>query len=89
MGGRLRPWLWAEGWGSAGRVPVLAEADGTYVYNLFDTLRRRVGVSVLILGPQRLSLRLTGIAEYRLLANSYNPITYPLYSLTARLAWTW
>ncbi|MDO7884898.1 hypothetical protein [Hymenobacter cheonanensis] len=87
-GGRLRPWLWAEAWGSAGRVPVLAEADGTYVYNLFDTLGRRAGASLLILGPQRLSLRLSGIAERRLLADYY-PTTYTLYSLTARLAWTW
>ncbi|MGI4759285.1 MAG: hypothetical protein ACRYF0_01170 [Janthinobacterium lividum] len=87
-GGRLRRWLWAEAWGSAGRVPVLAEADGTYVYNLFDTLGRRTGASLLILGPQRLSLRLSGIAERRLLADYY-PVAYTLYSLTARLAWTW
>lgn len=88
VGGRLRPWLWAEGWGSAGRVPVLAEADGTYVYNLFDALGRRAGASLLILGPQRLSLRLSGIAEERRLAGPY-PSPYTLYSLTARLAWTW
>jgi hypothetical protein len=87
-GGRLRPWLWAEGWASAGRVPVLAEADGTYVYNLFDALRRRAAASLLILGPRRLSLRLTGIAEERQLADLL-PSPYTLYSLTASLAWTW
>jgi hypothetical protein len=86
-GTRLRPWLWAEAWGSAGAVPVLAEADGTYVYNLLDPLGRRAAASLLILGPQRLRLRLVYGAEQRriTLINS----TYTLHTLSAALAWIW
>ena len=86
-GGRLRPWLWAEVWGSVGAVPVLAEADGTYVYNLLDPLGRRATASLLILGPQRLRLRLVYGAEQRriTLINT----TYSLSSFSAVLAWIW
>ena len=86
-GGRLRPWLWAEAWGSAGTVPILAEADGTYVYNLLDPLGRRAAASLLILAPRRLRLRLTYSAEQRhiLLINSI----YTLHSYSATLAWNW
>jgi hypothetical protein len=86
-GGRLRSWLWAEAWGTAGTVPVLAEADGTYVYNLLDPLGRRATASLLILAPRRLRLRLTYSAEQRrlLLTSSY----YTLHSCSAALAWIW
>ena len=86
-GGRLRPWLWAEVWGSAGAVPVLAEADGTYVYNLLDPLGRRATVSLLILGARRLRLRLVYGAEQRhiTLINK----DYSLSSFSAALAWSW
>ncbi|MGI4741877.1 MAG: hypothetical protein ACRYG7_42475 [Janthinobacterium lividum] len=86
-GGRLRSWLWAEAWGSTGTVPVLAEADGTYIYNLLDPLCRRAAASLLILGPQRLRLRLVyGVEQRRiLLINSI----YTLHSFSAALAWIW
>ena len=86
-GGRVRPWLWAEAWGSAGTVPVLAEADGTYVYNLLDPLGRRATASLLILAPRHLRLRLTYSAEQRhiTLINSL----YILHSYSAALAWNW
>jgi hypothetical protein len=86
-GGRLRPWLWAEAWGSAGTVPVLAEADGTYVYNLLDPLGRRAAASLLILLPPRLRLRLAYSAEQRRLLLTSNH--YMLHSYAATLAWIW
>ena len=86
-GGRLRSWLWAEAWASAGPVPVLAELDGTYLYNLLDPLRRRAAASLLILGPRRLSLRLVYGAELRRIARI--GVDYSLYSFSATLAWTW
>jgi hypothetical protein len=68
-------------------VPVLAEADGTYVYNLLDPLGRRAAASLLILGPRRLRLRLVYGAEQRriTLLNS----SYSLSSFSAALAWIW
>lgn len=86
-GGRLRSWLWAEAWGSTGTVPVLAEADGTYVYNLLDPLCRRAAASLLILGPQRLRLRLVYGAEQRRI--TFTNSEYTLHSLSAALAWIW
>ncbi|RZK63063.1 MAG: hypothetical protein EOO59_00780 [Hymenobacter sp.] len=86
-GGRLRPWLWAEAWGSAGTVPVLAEADGTYVYNLLDPLGRRAAASLLILGPHRLRGRLVYSAEQRRIVALNSP--YTLHSYSAALAWFW
>jgi tetratricopeptide (TPR) repeat protein len=86
-GARLRPWLWAEAYGSLGLVPVLAEADGTYVFNLFDQMTRRGGVSLHILLPHSLALRLHYIAEQRI--DRWDQTDYNLYSLTAALAWTW
>lgn len=86
-GGQLRPRLWAEAWVSGGQVPALAELDGTYVYNLFDPLRRRTAASLLILAPRRLALRLTyGLEERHIVLTSSN---YFLHSLTASLSWTW
>ncbi|RZK31871.1 MAG: tetratricopeptide repeat protein [Hymenobacter sp.] len=87
VGSRLQPWLWAEAWAAAGTVPVLAEADGTYVYNLLDPLRRRATVSLLILGPRRLSLRLNyGVEERRI---TDLDLDYLLHSFSAALAWFW
>jgi hypothetical protein len=86
-GGRLRPWLWAEAWGSAGTVPVLAEVDGTYVYNLLDPLGRRTAASLLILAPRHLRLRLTYSAEQRCI--SLTNTLYTLHSCSAALAWIW
>ena len=87
VGGRLRPWLWLEAYGGLGQVPVLAELDGTYVYNLLDPLRRRVGASLLILLPRQYSLRLGYGAEQR--RDAVDGRTYGLNSLTTALAWTW
>jgi len=86
-GGRLRPWLWAEAWGSAGTVPVLAEADGTYVYNLLDPLGRRAAASLLILPARQVRLRLVYSAEQRriVLINSL----YTLHSYSAAFTWNW
>ncbi|GAA4365059.1 hypothetical protein GCM10023185_35060 [Hymenobacter saemangeumensis] len=86
-GVRLRPWLWAEAFGSWGLVPTLAEADGTYVFNLFDQMSRRSGTSLHILLPYSLALRLHYLAEQRI--DRYNLQSYNLHSLTASLAWTW
>ncbi|RZK96262.1 MAG: hypothetical protein EOO62_29495 [Hymenobacter sp.] len=87
VGVRLRAWLWAEAWGSAGTVPVLAEADGTYIYNLLDPLGRRAAASLLILGPQRLRGRLVYSAEQRRITGLNMP--YTLHSYSAALAWFW
>ena len=86
-GGRLRPWLWAEAWGSAGTVPVLAEADGTYIYNLLDPLGRRAAASLLILAAQHLRLRLVYSAEQRHIVLINRP--YTLHSYSATLTWNW
>jgi hypothetical protein len=86
-GGRLRPWLWAEAWGSAGTVPVLAESDGTYVYNLLDPQVRRAAASLLILAPRHLRLRLVYSAEQRRI--SLTNTLYTLHSCSAALAWIW
>jgi len=86
-GGRVRAWLWAEAWGSAGTVPILAEADGTYVYNLLDPLGRRATASLLILAPRHMRLRLTYSTEQRRLALTSSH--YTLHSYSATLAWNW
>ncbi len=87
VGGRLRPWLWAEAWGSAGTVPVLAEADGTYIYNLLDPLGRRAAASLLILPARRVRLRLVYSAEQRRI--TFINQVYTLHSYSASLAWNW
>lgn len=86
-GARLRPRLWAEAYGVVGRVPVLAEAGDTYVYNLLDPLRRRGSAGVYILLPARLLLRVHYTAEQR--QRILSDTRYTLHSLTAALAWTW
>ena len=87
VGGRLRPRLWLEAYGGLGQVPVLAELDGTYVYNLLDPLRQRGGASLLILLPRQLALRLGYATEQR--RDAVDGRTYALNSLTTALAWTW
>jgi hypothetical protein len=86
-GGRLHRRLWLEAFGGLGQVPVLAELDGTYVYNLLDPLRQRGGASLLVLLPPRLSLRMSYGAEQR--QDAVTNGTYTLQSLTTALAWTW
>jgi hypothetical protein len=86
-GGRLHPKLWLEAYGGVGQVPMLAELDGAYVYNLLDPLRQRAGASLLILLARSLSLRLAYGAEQR--ADAVNGSHYNIYSLTTALAWTW
>ena len=86
-GGRLSPSLWLEAYGGLGQVPVLAELDGTYVYNLLDPLRQRAGTSLLILLNRPLTLRLSYAAEQR--RDAVDGTTYTLYSLSTALAWTW
>jgi hypothetical protein len=86
-GGRLHRKLWLEAYGGLGPVPVLAELDGTYVYNLLDPLRQRAGANLLILLSQALSLRLSYGAEQR--QDAIDGTRFNLYSLTAALAWTW
>ena len=69
------------------QMPVLAEADGTYIYNLLDPLGRRAAASLLILGPQRLRGRLVYSAEQRRITDLNMP--YTLHSYSAALAWFW
>ena len=67
---------------------MLAEADGAYVYNLFDPLRARGGASLLILlARPLLLLRLGAAAEQR--RDAIDGRFYHVYSLTTALAWTW
>ena len=86
-GGRLHPKLWLEAYASRGQVPVLAELDGTYVFNLLDPLRQRAGANLLILLPRQWSLRLGYGTEQR--RDAVDGRFYPLHSLTTALAWTW
>ncbi|WP_201982965.1 bacterial transcriptional activator domain-containing protein [Hymenobacter rubidus] len=87
IGGRLHRKAWLEAFGGLGQVPMLAELDGTYVYNLFDPLRQRAGANLLILLSRALSWRLGYGAEQR--RDAVNGNTYSLYSLSTALAWTW
>ena len=86
-GGRLHPKLWLEAYGGLGQVPVLAELDGTYIYNLLDPLQERAGLSLLVSPPGPLTLRLSYGAEQR--HDAVDGTTYTLYSLSTALAWTW
>jgi len=86
-GGRLSPRFWVEAYGGTGQVPVLAELDGTYVYNLLDPLRRHAGANLLILLSRPWSLRLSYGAEQR--RDAIDGRYYELYSLSTSLAWTW
>ncbi|GAB3577379.1 hypothetical protein GCM10027345_15080 [Hymenobacter daeguensis] len=86
-GGRLHRRVWLEAYGGAGQVPVLAELDGLYVYNLFDPLRARAGAGLLLLLPRQLSLRLGYGAERR--RDAISGSRYTLQSLSTALAWTW
>jgi hypothetical protein len=86
-GGRLHRRVWLEAYAGRGQVPVLAELDGLYVYNLLDPLRARAGASLLLLLPRQLSLRLGYGFEQR--RDFINGSLYPLHSLSTALAWTW
>jgi tetratricopeptide (TPR) repeat protein len=86
-GGRLHRRVWLEAYSGRGQVPVLAELDGLYVYNLLDPLRARAGASLLLLLPRQLSLRLGYGFEQR--RDFINGSLYPLHSLSTALAWTW
>ena len=86
-GGRLHRRVWLDAYGGLGQVPVLAELDGLYVYNLLDPLRARAGASLLLLLPRQLSLRLGYGFEQR--RDFINGSLYPLHSLSTALAWTW
>lgn len=87
FGSRVRRWCWLEVYGVTGQVPVLAEADGTYVYNLLDPLRRRLGVSTYLGVTKHLTARLHYSAEERRRAQT--TLTYRLFALTTALQWTW
>lgn len=87
VGSQLRPWCWVEAFGSLGRVPVLAEADGAYVYNLLDPLRRKVGGGVYLTLPRRVVWRVHYTAEQR--ARALTTTTYGLSTLSTALLWTW
>lgn len=86
-GGRLHRRVWLDVYGGLGQVPVLAELDGLYVYNLLDPLQARAGAGLLILLPEQLSLRLSGGLERR--RDAINGRLYNLQSLSTSLAWTW
>ena len=86
-GGRLHRRVWLDVYSDLGQVPVLAELDGLYVYNLLDPLQARAGASLLILLPQRLSLRLSHGLERR--RDAIDNRLYNLQSLSTALAWTW
>ena len=86
-GGQLRPRLWLEAFGGLGQVPVLAEVDGTYVYNLLDPVHERAGASLLLLLPHQLSARLAVGTERR--RDAIDGAYYALYSLSTTLVWTW
>lgn len=87
VGGRLHRRTWLEAYGGLGLVPVLAEVDGTYVYNLLDPVRARAGASLLLLLPKQCSLRLAGSTERR--RDAFDGTYYSLHSLSTTFAWTW
>ncbi|WP_460503655.1 hypothetical protein, partial [Hymenobacter agri] len=84
---RLHRRVWLEAYGGLGLVPVLAEVDGMYVYNLLDPMRERGGASVLFLLPKQFSLRLAASAERR--RDAFDGRYYSLQSLSTTFAWTW
>lgn len=87
-GGRLARRLWLEGYAGWGRVPVLADQDGAYVYNLLDPLRRRLGLGLLVPLPGGHWLgRLHYGAEAR---TQIQTLTfYTQHTLTLAATWTW
>ncbi len=87
VGGRLHRRVWLDAYGSQGPVPVLAELDGLYVYNLLDPLHARAGASLLLLLPRQLSLRLSYGLEQR--RDFISGRRYTLHALSTALAWTW
>ncbi|UOQ99016.1 tetratricopeptide repeat protein [Hymenobacter sp. 5317J-9] len=87
VGGRLQRHVWLEAYAGLGLTPVLAELDGTYVYNLLDPVNERGGANLLILLSRPLSLRLSYGAEHR--RDSVDGRYYSLNSLSTALTWTW
>ena len=87
LGQRLGPRAWLEGFVGLGRVPVLAEADGQYVYNLLDPLHRRLGLTAYCVLPHQLRLQLRYVLENRFLTPFIT--SYTQFALTGGLAWTW
>lgn len=87
-GGQLARRLWLEGYAGWGRVPVLADQDGAYVYNLLDPLRRRLGLGLLVPLPGGHWLtRLYYGAEAR---TQIQTLTfYTQHTLTLAATWTW
>ncbi|RAK69525.1 hypothetical protein [Hymenobacter edaphi] len=87
-GARLASRLWAEGYAGWGRVPVLADQDGAYVYNLLDPLRRRLGLGLLVPLPGgHWQTRLYYGAEAR---TQIQTLTfYTQHTLTLAATWTW
>ncbi|GAB3824052.1 tetratricopeptide repeat protein [Hymenobacter jeollabukensis] len=87
-GARLASRLWAEGYAGWGRVPVLADQDGAYVYNLLDPLRRRLGLGLLVPLPGgHWQARLYYGAEAR---TQIQTLTfYTQHTLTLAATWTW
>ncbi|WP_190927995.1 bacterial transcriptional activator domain-containing protein [Hymenobacter armeniacus] len=86
-GGRLHRHVWLEAYAGLGLTPVLAELDGTYVYNLLDPVRERGGANLLILLSRPLALRLSYGAEHR--RDSVDGRYYSLNSLSTAITWTW
>ncbi|RTQ52099.1 hypothetical protein EJV47_03470 [Hymenobacter gummosus] len=87
-GARLARRLWVDGYAGWGRVPVLADQDGAYVYNLLDPLRRRLGLGLLVPLPGRHWVtRLHYGAEAR---TQIQTLTfYTQHTLTLAATWTW
>lgn len=87
-GGRLARRVWLEGYAGWGRVPVLADQDGAYVYNLLDPLRRRLGLGLLVPLPGgSWQARCYYGAEAR---TQIQTLTfYTQHTLTLAATWTW
>ncbi|WP_324675337.1 bacterial transcriptional activator domain-containing protein [Hymenobacter sp. GOD-10R] len=87
MGTQVRPGFWLEGFWSPGKVPVLAELDGAYVYNLLDPLKYRLGLNAYwqLTKQWRLRVHYT-VARYFQISS---PDLYTQHALTGGLSWTW
>jgi len=87
VGAQVRPSFWLEGFWSPGKVPVLAELDGAYVYNLLDPLKYRLGLSTYCQLTKQWRLRAHYTAARYLQISS--PDSYTQHALTGGLSWTW
>jgi tetratricopeptide (TPR) repeat protein len=86
-GTQVRPGFWLEGFWSPGKVPVLAELDGAYVYNLLDPLKYRLGLNAYWQLTKQWRLRVHYTAARYLQISS--PDLYTQHALTGGLSWTW